>query len=159
MNSENTDPVGAQGILFAFLDDRILSCEQKRRRSMIFMNSLKLVRVVSGVLAVLFVALLAADGFEKDTKFVLNIAAIVSTSFAALGSDISTAFGFESRFKQNVQSSGRLRTLKSKLELNISLLETGDELDYAEWHNSIIKVLEGQSIRFDADFEKAHKRS
>ena len=153
MNSEKTDPVGAQRILLAFLDDRILSCEKKRRRSMIFMNSLKLVRVVSGVLAVLFVALLAADGFEKDTKF-----AIVSTSFAALGSDISTAFGFESRFKQNVQSSGRLRTLKSKLELDISLLETGEELEYTEWHNSIINVLEGQSIQFDADFEKAHKR-
>ncbi|MBS1301047.1 hypothetical protein [Loktanella sp. SALINAS62] len=146
-----------QKILFTFLDARIRSCESKRRLNSFFMNSLKLLRVVSGVLAVLFVALLAADGFDREIKFGLNIAAIVSTSLAALGSDISTAFGFETRFKQNVQASGKLRTLKSRLELDISMLKSGETLDYAQWHNTIIEVLDGQSVSFDASFERAHK--
>lgn len=157
MDSKDRILGSPQEILFSFLDERIQSCENKRHTNQVFMNFLKALRVISGVLAVLFVALLAADGFENNVKFHLNIAAIVATSLAALGSDLSTAFGFEARFKQNVQASGKLRTLRSKLELDMSMLKANEEMDYAQWHKTVIEVLNGQSVQFDAEFDKAHK--
>lgn len=144
--------------ILSFIDERIASCESKRSRSLFLMNLFKLIRVVSGVLAVLFVALLAADGFEQGTKFTLNVAALICTSLTALGSELANAFGFEKRFNQNVRTAGQLRSLKSQFELELTLMEQSEGLDYREWHDTIIKILEGQSVRFDADFEQAHKQ-
>lgn len=121
------------------------------------MNALKLIRSVSAVLAVLFVALLAAEGFNDEFKFFLNIAAILCTSLVALSSEISSAFGFENRFKQNVQASGRLRSMKSKLQLQLTLLNPAEDFDYIGYHDKILDVLNGQSREFSDAFDKAHK--
>ena len=154
-NEQSTNSPQEQIILF--LDERIESCEGKRKRTLLLMNILKFIRIVSGVLAVLFVALLAADGFKQETKFMLNLVALICTSLAALSSDLATEFGFEKRFSQNVRTLGRLRSIKSKIELEITLLEPKNSLDYRGWHKSIIDVLEGQSVQFDVEFEKVHK--
>ena len=157
MQTTENDNLSSQEHILSFLDERIASCEKKRSRNLLFMNSLKLIRVVSGVLAVLFVALLAADGFEQETKFILNVAALICTSLTALGSDLATAFGFEKRFNQNVRTAGKLRTLKSRFQLDVTLLKPNETLNYREWHGSVVAILEGHSVKFDADFEKAHK--
>ena len=147
----------SQEHILLFLEERIESCESKRRRSLFFMNLLKLIRVVSGVFAVLFVALLAADGFEPETKFILNMVAIICTSLTALGSELSVAFGFEKRFSRNVRTAGQLRSMKSEFELELTLLKPNEGIEYRVWHKSILDVLEGQSVKFGADFDKAHK--
>ncbi|MCT4554449.1 MAG: hypothetical protein N4A53_07165 [Pelagimonas sp.] len=147
----------SQQHILSFLDERIESCESKRKRNQLFMNSLKLIRVVSGVLAVLFVALLAADGFKEETKFILNLAALVCTSLTALGSELASAFGFEKRFASNVWTAGQLRSIKSKFKLELTLLEPNKSLDYRKWHNDIVEILERQSVKFNANFDKAHK--
>lgn len=147
----------AENHIISFLDERIESCERKRNRNLIYMNTLKLVRIVAGVLAVLFVALLAADGFEQATKFWLNVSALVCTSLTALGSDLAAAFGFEKRFIQNVQTAGKLRTLRSEFQLAVILADGNDPIDYGGWHNSVRSILEGQSDKFRTAYEKAHK--
>ena len=147
----------AQQHIISLLEERIESCEKKRYRNLALMNSLKAIRVFSSVLAVLFVALIAADGFSGETKFWLNMAAIVCTSLTALSSDLTNTFGFESRFNQNVRMSGELRTLKSQFELEISLLTDDETIDYRSWHARVAEALKGHAAKFDAEFRKAHK--
>ncbi|MBD3665979.1 hypothetical protein [Sulfitobacter aestuariivivens] len=152
--SQNVSPADT---IIGFLSERIASSEKKRRRSLVLMNSMKLLRIFSGVLAVLFVALLAAIGNDNAAKFYLNIAAIVCTSLTALGTEISDSFGFEARFKQNVATSGQLRTLKSKFELERSLSSSDSEVDYIRFHDEAVKILSGQQKTFVEHFDKAHK--
>lgn len=156
MENQNKSEPSPSNVLLKFIEDRIQSCERKRRRNLFFMNFLKLIRIISGTLAVLLVSLLASDGIPNEVNFLLNIGAILCTAVTALGSEILDSFGFQTRFKQNVQSSANLRTLKFKFELARSMSQSDAELDYVGFHDQVVKILQGQAKDFDLEFEK-HK--
>ena len=136
-------------------DKRIESCEQKRSNSLKWMNKFKFCRVSASVLSVLFVSLLAAEGFEKDTKFYFNIIAIVCTAITAFNSTILSEFGFENRFKQNVKALGKLQSLKSNFELAVSSAEEISAKECMQWNSKIDEILGDQAAIFDEEYTKA----
>lgn len=158
MNSDNNTPNKPDEILLKYLDERIDSCEKKRSSNKNWMNCYKSIRIGSGWLAVLLIALLVAEAFGENCKSIFNIVALILTSLATLSSTILSEFGYQDRFQQNVKASGKLQTLKSRFELELSLPEKKSKINYEEWFNAIKRVLENQAEEFDIKIETSKQK-
>lgn len=153
-----SNTVSSKEVFFNFIDERIDSAEKKRKYNQKMMNFLKVARIISGVISVSLVSLISGEWPNNSFQLYLNIAAIIMTAITAISAEIYTNLGYEKRFKQNVRSSGQLRTLKQEVLLDIAKShEHAYSIDYSIYMKKIVQILESQNTKFESEIEKTSK--
>ena len=130
------------------IQERLSSVESKRRSFTKKLSLLKFLRVLCGVLSISFVSAIGTGNFDGQVQQILALAAVVTTAISVFSNDLMDAFGYEERLRQNIRSVSSIKSLLSRLDLDVSIsLSNGSvsEINYWEYHARLTAALSAQN--------------
>ena len=141
-------------ILINFIDERIISAEEKRKRNKNRMNICKFSHLALNIISLIFISIITT---QISSNKILDFFAIFSTTLSTFSIDLAQRFGFSKRFYQSLTTSAKLRTLKTEFLIN-KTGNTGDNTKIVnDYMDKIKAILTHQDSEFKIEFEKDGK--